>query len=290
MKKITLLLAFIACVVFAQAQNLLVNPSFETWAAGLPSSWILTTMTGVTVTQAVTTDPGQTGSALQVGGPTGTYTIQQNVVPPAGAATFDTNTFYKLSVSYLVTAGDGTDARVWSGLITSAPGVTPVTYYAVATTHADSLIYYIPIHGPGGSVNPPAGTFGNDINGYLVDNRTTAVWHTYTYSFKFPVGITQFNFAVRQYPTSNVIWDNLFFGPDPSAGLSTPNADILSVSLVGKELSVKNVAEGTTIDVYSSVGAKVQSSRLQNGAIQLKDLAKGLYIVRAGNLTSKIRI
>ena len=288
MKKITLLLSFIACIIFAQAQNLLVNPSFETWSANVPTGWILTTTVGGTVTQVTTTAPGQTGSALQVAGSTGTYSIQQNVVPPASAATFDTNKTYKLSVSYLVTAGDGTDARVWSGLVTSASGVTPVVYYAVPTTHADSLITYIPIHGPGGNIVPATGTYGNDLNGYLLDNRTSAVWHTYSYSFKFPAGIAQFNFAVRQYTAATVIWDNLFFGIDPNAGVSELKADLLSVSLKGNTLSVNNVTDGSTVDVYSTLGAKVQSSKLENKAIQLNNLSKGLYVVRVGNMTTKI--
>lgn len=74
------------------------------------------------------------------------------------------------------------------------------------------------------------------------------------------------------------------------AGLSTPKTDILSVSLSGKSLSVKNVANGSTVDIYSAVGAKVQSAQLQNNAIQLNNLSKGLYVVRVGNLTAKIML
>ena len=193
------------------AQNLLANPSFETWSAGVPTGWTLTSTVGGSVTQSASTSTAN-GSAFQIANPTGTYIIQQNIVPPAGASTFDTNITYKLSVSYLVTAGDGTDARIWSGFVTSAAGVTPLTYYAVPATHADSLLYYIPIHGPGGNVSPPTGVFGNDANGYLLDNRSSGTWNTYSYSFKFPAGIKQFNFAVRSYAASTVIWDDFFFG------------------------------------------------------------------------------
>ena len=73
-----------------------------------------------------------------------------------------------------------------------------------------------------------------------------------------------------------------------ATGFESPKSDVLSISLKGKNLSVNNVENGSTVDVYSSVGARVQSSILQNGAIQLNDLSKGLYIVRVGNLTSKI--
>ncbi len=287
MKKITLLLSFIACIVLAHAQNMLVNPSFENWTSGVPNGWTLTTTVSATTTQVSTTDPGQTGSALQVAGPTGTYTLSQtaNIVPTVGT-TFDTNTTYKLAVSYLVTAGDGTDARVWSGFLTSAVGASAV-YLAVPTTHADSVVLYNPFHGPGGNLAPTA---GDDTNGYLLDNRTSGVWHTYSYSFKFPAGVTQFNFAVRTYKASTVIWDNLYFGPDSNAGFSTPKADILSVSLSGKTLTVKNIVDGSTVDIYSTVGSKIQSAQLVNGTIQLNNLSKGMYIVRVGNLSSKIML
>jgi len=73
-----------------------------------------------------------------------------------------------------------------------------------------------------------------------------------------------------------------------ATGISSPKADALSVSLAGKSLYVKNVTDGSIVDVYSSVGSKVQSAQLVNGAIQLNNLTKGLYIVRIGNQSSKI--
>ena len=220
MKKIIFLIAIAFISLTTRAQNLLTNPSFETWSAGVPAGWTLTTTAGGTVSQSTKTINGL-GSAFQIASPTGTYTIQQNVLPPAGATYFDTNITYKLSVNYLATAGDGTDARVWSGFITSAAGVTPIVYYAYPTNHADSLLYYIPIHGPGGNVIPPTGVVGNDANGYLLDNRSSGIWHTYTCNVKFPANITQFNFAVRTYSTSTVIWDNLFFG-DAATDIQSP--------------------------------------------------------------------
>jgi hypothetical protein len=287
MKKITLLLSFVACILVVQAQNLLVNPSFETWTSGTaPDGWILTTTVGGTVTKVTTTDPGQTGNALQVAGSTGTYSIQQNVVPPAGASTFSTTDTYQLSVSYLVTAGDGTDARVWCGLLTSAVGAT-AAYYAVPTTHADSLLYYIPFHGPGGNIVPASGTYGNDLNGYLLDNRTSAIWHTYSCDVKFPAGITQFNFAVRQYAAATVIWDNLKFGLKGTLdGINTPSAEILNVKVIGNSLKVMN-SSSNTAEIFNATGAKVKNLELINGTAEL-NLNKGLYIVRIGQKTAKI--
>ena len=75
-----------------------------------------------------------------------------------------------------------------------------------------------------------------------------------------------------------------------TAGFSTPKSDILSVSLAGKTLSVNNAANGSTIEIYSALGSKVQSAQLSNGAIQLNNLSRGLYIVRVGKLSSKIML
>ncbi|MDD4970444.1 MAG: T9SS type A sorting domain-containing protein [Paludibacter sp.] len=73
-----------------------------------------------------------------------------------------------------------------------------------------------------------------------------------------------------------------------STGFATPKVDALSVSLSGQTLNVKNVTDGSTVDVYSSLGSKVQTSKLENNAIQLNNLSKGMYVVRVGNMTSKI--
>ena len=79
-------------------------------------------------------------------------------------------------------------------------------------------------------------------------------------------------------------WNSLF----PTTGLSTPKADVLSLSLSGKNLSVKNVENGSLVEIYTTVGAKVHTAILENGSIQLYDLSKGMYIVRVGNRSSKI--
>jgi len=78
------------------------------------------------------------------------------------------------------------------------------------------------------------------------------------------------------------------FTSSAAAGFSSPKADLLSVSLAGKTLSVNNVTNGSTVEIYSTIGAKVQSAQLENGTIQLNNLSKGLYIIRVGNLSSKI--
>lgn len=58
----------------------------------------------------------------------------------------------------------------------------------------------------------------------------------------------------------------------------------------GGKLIVTNVADGSNVDVYSMLGAKVQSDKLVAGSIQLNNLAKGLYIVQVGKETVKIKL
>ena len=70
--------------------------------------------------------------------------------------------------------------------------------------------------------------------------------------------------------------------------ITTPKTDLLNVSLAGRMLTVKNAVEGSIVDIYSAVGARVQTAQLANGAIQLTNLSKGLYIVRIGKLSTKI--
>jgi len=275
MKKITFLLSFIACVVFAQAQNLLTNPSFETWTSGKPDSWTLGT-TG-TVTQSSTTATGS-GSALQIAA-TGTFSTTQVVVGP-----FNSSKQYKVVIKYKVTAGDGTDARIWSNWITSTVGATTTVYSTMSL--ADSL----GLKGPGGNSQPASGVAGNGTNGYLIDNRTSSDWNVYTFSFTPPANATQFSFQIRTYNTATVIWDDLYFGLADISGTNNPSSDKLHVIVLGKNLLINNIGEGSTIEIYSALGSKVQTSTLENGKVSLNNLAKGMYVVRAGKLTQKFML
>jgi len=136
---------------------------------------------------------------------------------------------------------------------------------------------------------------------YVFSTMPTTEPTTATATFTETATITNVgSVALRQYTFSgsttneNVIvdgirvatsWNGLF---GTYTDLSTPKAEALSISLAGTTLTVKDVAEGSIVDVYSTLGAKVQSAQLVNGAVQLNNLSKGLYIVRVGNQSSKI--
>ncbi|MEI8086459.1 MAG: T9SS type A sorting domain-containing protein [Paludibacter sp.] len=264
MRKITLLLSFVACVVFAQAQtNLLTNPGFETWAAGVPTGWTLGTATYATTTQSTTVFNEGT-SALKVTAAAtagGTYSITQ-IVPITPGKT------YTLSMSYYIETGDGTDARIWSDWC----NVATTTTYAVLT-HADSVL----LMGPGAGQN-----YFPDVKG---------AWKTYTADVVAPAtGFNSFSFQFRTYKTPAIVyWDNMYFGEKVSAGTSNPSASSFNAFVNGKSLELKNVANGSAVEIFNALGAKVQTSQLVNGAVAL-NLTKGLYVVRVGKSTQKFMV
>lgn len=61
-------------------------------------------------------------------------------------------------------------------------------------------------------------------------------------------------------------------------------------TLSEKTLTVINVENGTQIDIYSALGAKVLTVIYNGNNISLNNLNKGIYIVRAGKYTQKIML
>jgi len=271
MKKITLLLAFVACVIFTQAQtNLVVNPSFETWTGGNPDGWTIPANSShagsLTWTQETTIVKDGASSLNLVIGTTQNPGFQQ-VVPITAGKT------YTVAVSYYVVSGDGTDCRIWSSF-KNATGFYATANWTTAVA-ADATIQ-LKLQGS-----------GSDGSGYFTIANGT--WGTYTTDFVAPADATDFVFECRTYKSSNVIWDKLFLGEKTGAGVNTPPADVLNVSLVGNKLSVSN-ATSNAVEIFNVVGAKVQFGQLESGSIQLNELSKGLYIVRVGKQTAKIML
>lgn len=272
MKKITFLLSFIACVVFAQAQtNLLTNPSFETWTNGTaPDGWTMGTTAFATVTPSTTifNDGAKSFKVTAAATNGGTYTVSQ-IVPVTPGKT------YTLKMSYYIENGDGTDARIWSVWLNAG---TTNTYATLS--HADSLL----LCGPGGGA------------AYFADER--GVWKNYTCDVIAPattggttnLPITSFSFQFRTYKTPAVVyWDNMFFG-EKTTGFNDLGTDKLQALVSGKNLLIKNVIEGSNVEIYSALGSKVQTSTLENGKVSLSNLAKGMYVVRVGKLTQKFML
>jgi len=269
MKKITLLLSFIACVVFAQAQNLLVNPSFETWTAGLPDGWTVPANIAhagsFTASQETTIVSNGTSALKMEIGTTQNPGFQQIVPITAGKT-------YTVNVDYYVVSGDLTDARIWSSFKIGD------TFFATANwTAAIAADPTIQLKLQGS---------GTDMAAYFTIANGT--WGKYTADFVAPATTTSFIFECRSYKSAVVIWDNMSVTEKVINGLIAPKSNLLDVKLSGKRLTISNNST-SVVDIFNTIGAKVQSVQLVNGSADL-NLSKGLYIVCVGNQSSKIML
>ncbi len=268
MRKITLLIAFVAFAFITNAQtNLLTNPGFETWTSGTaPDGWTLGTATYATVSASTSifNEGAKSFKVTAAATAGGTYIVSQ-IVPVTVGKT------YTIKMSYYVETGDGTDARIWSDWC----NVGTTNTYATLS-HADSVL----LMGPGGGA------------AYFPDAK--GAWHDYTCEVTAPattggtanLPVTSFSFQFRTYKTPAVVyWDNMFFG-EKTTGLNTLQADNLNISLVGKNLTVNNAT--SAIEIYNTLGAKVKVSEINT--MNVSDLANGIYIVRSGKLTAKFKL
>lgn len=166
--------------------NLLTNPSFELWEESKPTGWTLlsTTVTGV-VNSAESTivQNGDKSFKLDASGASGTVNWAQTVAITGGQK-------YRLSMSYYILSGDGTDARIWSNFKKGE------TFFLEADLIATNL--YSVLRGPGNT-----NSFGS---AYFPDEK--GAWKTYTITFTAPTDATAFDFQFRTYRNAVVYWDN----------------------------------------------------------------------------------
>lgn len=310
MKKITLLLSFIACVMVAQAQRLLTEDFDYTIGSGIKAAgWSIHGGAGSTPDSILVvgglTFSGYPGSGI--GGAasvTGKYADQNKTFTSQTSGTVYASFMVKslaanAAASYFIHFGPtviGTTffSRVWInmsgnglGLGDSAPtNFTPIT---INTTYLVVLKY----------------DFATKTNSlYVFENMPSTEPSTAQATFleiKGPAAATATDLgsiALRQgqttaVPNQNVIvdgirvatsWASLF----AATGFSTPSANNLEVSLVGKKLTVTN-SPSSTVEIFSAVGSKIQAVELVNGSANL-NLSKGLYVVRSGKKAAKIMI
>jgi hypothetical protein len=73
-----------------------------------------------------------------------------------------------------------------------------------------------------------------------------------------------------------------------ATAVNNTKADNMSMFVANRTLMVEGVADGTMIEIYSATGARIMMQELVNGQVQLDNLSKGVYVVRAGNEKCKI--
>lgn len=81
-------------------------------------------------------------------------------------------------------------------------------------------------------------------------------------------------------------WADLF----TTSNVINPSASKFRATVVGNDLQIKNVANGATVEIFSALGSKVQTSVLENGKVSVDNLSKGMYIVRVGKNTQKFML
>lgn len=96
---------------------------------------------------------------------------------------------------------------------------------------------------------------------------------------------SKINFAAKVSKNRFYIDNILVYTP---SGLPTPSADNLNIIVSGKTLTITN-SPFSTVEIFNIVGTKVKTVELINGSANL-NLSKGLYIVRVGNKSAKIRM
>lgn len=194
MKKSLLTLILILFGYCVSAQNLLVNPGFETWVSARPTGW--TVSNAVNISQNTTNFTEGTKSCMSdIQSTNITFNISQNIAVTAGKT-------YTFRVSYLIERGDGTDARILCNFRTAALKAIPMSLY-------DSLA----LKGPGGN----SAYFPTELG----------IWKTYTCDVVAPVGAASFVFSVRNGAYSIVSWDNFYFGVNTLPTVTVSKSELL---------------------------------------------------------------
>ena len=313
MKKITLLLSFVACVVFAHAQAPIFVEDFNyTIGSGIKAGgWAIHSGAGATPDSILVVDglsfAGYAGSGI--GGAaavTGKYADQNKSFPSQTSGTTYVSFMMKsqggaAAATYFMHFGPtviGTTffSRIWINITGTGLGLgdtAPATYtpIAIGTTYLVVLKY----------------DFATKTNSlYVFSAMPTTEPTTAQATFleiKGPAAATPTDIgsiAMRQgqsggVSNQNVIVDGIHIATSWSSlglitGLSNPSATAFKAIVSGKNLLVKNVANGSIIEIFSALGAKVQTSELINGSVGINNLSKGLYIVRVGKNVQKIML
>lgn len=312
MKKITLLLSFIACVLAAQAQTLLVEDFNYAIGSDIKShGWPIHSGSGATKDSILVVDGltfnGYIGSAM--GGAaaiTGRYCDHNHTFASQTSGAVYVCFMFKsqgagAGASYFLhlaptnIASNTFFTRVWINATGDGLGIgasAPLTFLPVSINSTYLVVVKY--------------DFATKISSlYLFNTLPSSEPSAAGVSFTETTGPAAATptdigaIALRQGQTNslanqNVIvdgiritksWAELF----TATSISNPTVSALNIKMVGKKLSVFNV-NTSTIEIFSAIGTKVQTIELVNGTADLSQFTKGMYIVRVGKQTAKIML
>jgi hypothetical protein len=73
-------------------------------------------------------------------------------------------------------------------------------------------------------------------------------------------------------------------------GMTTVNNSDITLFAFDKTVFIKGITSNESIEIYNTTGLKVYSSKIVLNSIQLKNLSTGIYIVRIGLKTYKVKL
>lgn len=255
MKKIYSILGILALGTFANAQtNLLPNPGFETWTAGVPDSWFTT---GTTVVQN-TTDFHGGASSCGITAPasaTGNKTISPTTDTP-----IDVTKTYVFSGWYLDNTPNA-KFKYWNQFRNTADTGANALQAASFSTDSASWVFFTAEAMPnaGSTVARP----GLRVYGESATNNGGVI---YVDDIMFYDKSTMSTIDVKDF--------------DKKVKMNTIVSDALTLQLPSR----------STVNIYSVEGKLVSSNRVDNGgSINVSNLAKGNYIVTVqDNFNNKV--
>lgn len=312
MKKITLLLSFIACVAFTQAQTLLVENFDYTAATNLlgQGSWALTGSAATPTIQVTTTSitySGYPGSGVgnEVTLTNGedlnktfaaqtTGTIYLSCLVNVSAAPTNGDYFIHVGASEIGSAFIGRTfvkaaeaGKITFGIMQASGGTVSytTTTYELNTTYVLILKHDIVSKTSSITINPSFTTepaTGDWLSNSTGTNATANIGSVGIRQPSASAALTAKLDGIR-VATS---WADLF----TTSNVINPSASKFRATVVGNDLQIKNVANGATVEIFSALGSKVQTSVLENGKVSVDNLSKGMYIVRVGKNTQKFML
>lgn len=242
MKKIFTILGAIIVSSSINAQNLVVNPTFDNgltgWSAGPVGTY--------TVPNLVTSDGHNGSNSAQYQNATATTGFYQELAVVPGNS-YTISFWYKAS-------GDDTDARIWSNYKDAAGTII----YQTSSSTTD------PLRGPNNLYLPPA-----------------TVWTQHTVTVVAPANVTTLQLAVRAYNNAIVAAFDDFSVTSGSlsvADFSKSRYSLVKNTVVKNDIVFgKEVKE---VKVYTLSGQLVKTSSVKaNETLNVAELAKGNYII-----------
>jgi Peptidase C10 family/Spi protease inhibitor/Lamin Tail Domain len=204
---------------------------------------------------------------------------------------FPTNTIIKANSYFLVKGGDGTgtqpswnitfDATCTLNLSGSAGKVILLKSNAAFTLSASPTIDEI-INNVDFMDYVPFGTTAIPVWGSAMSANTT---NTTSARCKFVNGQYQY--------TKDIGNDFEIVTANPRNSITTGSISVaenlITVFVVEKMLYIKGIEYNQDVDIYNIAGLKIYSTKVSSNSIPLNNLSNGIYIVRVGARTFKVK-